>query len=904
MMRIFLLSFFLLAFAGCQTQEQTEGTSPQGRGEYELLRLQDPETGEIPPGIRMRELAFASTLPKASLSRSRQSLQQFTPIGPYNVGGRTRMVEYDMNNPSVIITGGVSGGMWRSADEGQSWVRTTTGSQHAAVSCIAQDKRPGKGNVWFYGSGEYRSNSASKSGSATYLGSGIYTSQDSGKTWTHLPSTATEPQRSNVWSYVHRLAVDPSRMDSTIVVAATHRGIYYSNNAGQSWKEVLGTGINTSIWSDVVVSSTGVFYAAMQSTAGNQKGFHRSEDGLNWTNITSGSFPGVHERSVLALAPSNENILYTLSETPGNGKPDTPNNPSEFTSLWKYTYLSGNGAGTNGSWVDRSIGLPSDVFRNSYTSFSGYCTGIAVKPDNPDVVFIGGSNMFRSTNGFLTPSQTAQIGGYTAQGYPSFDWQRDNHHPDLHHITFHPNNPDYLLCSTDGGLHFTTDCEAFKVEWESYNNGFITTQFYAVSVDKYSENEVVTGGLQDNGSVYTNRLSATEDWKYLRGGDGTYTAVTDNGRVHFVSTQRANIDRTTTNNSGDVLSRTNIMPDNTSGYLFVHPFAIDPADENAMYLPNINSIYTNTDLAAVENGVKAWTLTASMSATSNITAIGASKTPRGTVYAGMQNRRIYKMENAHLGATAALDVTSNITSGTYTSCIAVDERDANHAVAIYSNYNVISAWATYDGGQTWIDIEGNLKGTAAPGTPPQFAHISDGPSFRWLEIIPISDSTQVYMLGTSIGLFATNTLAGKSTVWIQQADDVIGNVVVDMIDFRASDGFTAIGTHGNGVFTTYMENEYDITSDELVSAQEAIDLKVYPNPVINQANVSFMLEQAQAVKIEVFDLNGRSVQGPVKRHYNSGIVNERINLNEIPGGLYFVKLKGETFHLTKSITVR
>jgi len=43
-----------------------------------------------------------------------------------------------------------------------------------------------------------------------------------------------------------------------------------------------------------------------------------------------------------------------------------------------------------------------------------------------------------------------------------------------------------------------------------------------------------------------------------------------------------------------------------------------------------------------------------------------------------------------------------------------------------------------------------------------------------------------------------------NTIWVQKGPETIGNVVVDMIDVRQSDGFVVVGTHGNGVYSTYV----------------------------------------------------------------------------------------------------
>jgi hypothetical protein len=59
-------------------------------------------------------------------------------------------------------------------------------------------------------------------------------------------------------------------------------------------------------------------------------------------------------RTVLGIAPSNENVVYFLSETPGSGLHTMYGGADEYNSLWKYTYVSGNGAGANGTWDNPS----------------------------------------------------------------------------------------------------------------------------------------------------------------------------------------------------------------------------------------------------------------------------------------------------------------------------------------------------------------------------------------------------------------------------------------------------------------------------------------------------------------------------------------------------------------------
>src|SRR3954469_14442872 len=81
--------------------ESDQGGEAQARAKWELMRLADPATGKIPDNVRAKELAFAAGLPKYISSfnaRTTSSIPQFSPRGPWNVGGRSRSVAIDVTN--------------------------------------------------------------------------------------------------------------------------------------------------------------------------------------------------------------------------------------------------------------------------------------------------------------------------------------------------------------------------------------------------------------------------------------------------------------------------------------------------------------------------------------------------------------------------------------------------------------------------------------------------------------------------------------------------------------------------------------------------------------------------------------------------------------------------------------
>ena len=112
-----------------------------------------------------------------------------------------------------------------------------------------------------------------------------------------------------------------------------------------------------------------------------------------------------------------------------------------WTSLWKYE-------ANNGNWTDLSANIPSNqttTFDN-FNSQGGYDLLVKVHPSSPNTVYIGGTNLWRSTDGFTTPNNTMIIGGYFVGSYEGDgNWGiYKNHHPDQHDLLFLPSKISVL----------------------------------------------------------------------------------------------------------------------------------------------------------------------------------------------------------------------------------------------------------------------------------------------------------------------------------------------------------------------------------------------------------------------------------------------------------------------------
>ncbi|MFZ1572788.1 MAG: hypothetical protein WAT89_08640, partial [Candidatus Kapaibacterium sp.] len=201
--------------------------NPDELAYIEYLKLRDPVTNQIPEDIANKSINFVKGLPKVNnslLSKSTVSNYSWINRGPVNVGGRTRALAFDVTNDSIILSGGVTGDLWRSVDQGMSWSRTKTPPNLPNVSCITQDTRKGKTNVWYMGSGEsplYTLLKSDTSARRSYQSDGISKSVDGGLNWKQLPSTVSKtPNKVNPFDFINKIIVPKNINDKDLIFAS------------------------------------------------------------------------------------------------------------------------------------------------------------------------------------------------------------------------------------------------------------------------------------------------------------------------------------------------------------------------------------------------------------------------------------------------------------------------------------------------------------------------------------------------------------------------------------------------------------------------------------------------------------------------------------------------------------
>ena len=784
-----------------------------GAMEYEFNMLKNPVTGKIPEGIRDAELAqaraiYARQLERQNLLGRPMSDNPYSFQGPDNLGGRTRAIAYDVryNGTSnrTILAGGVSGGVFKSTDDGATWTRKSPTGDLYSVTCLAQDPRAGFQDTWYYAGGEAIGNSASGSG-AFYRGKGVYKSTDNGETWALLPSSNTGSYESldNVADYTYKIVVSP--VNGYVYLACTD-AIRRSTDGGASWTTVLSStsgSLSGSYNTDIVVSSTGRFYAAFSGLCPtapvNVPGVWTSTTGASgsWTKIAgSGAGPspagwnasGAYGRVVLAIAPSLESRVYALYYS--GDSPSCPTSVGEGEMFYWNDVTS--------TWTDISATLPNEpgcsAGNDPFAVQGGYDLVVAVKPDDAATVFIGGTNIYRSTT---TGASWTRIGGYAG---PSSYSLYTNSHPDIHAIVFQPTSSTTLLCGNDGGIQRTTDNLAATVVWTPINNSYRTFQYYYVTIDPRTSNSKVLGGAQDNGST-RNIGGSGDDFELVIGGDGVSVglndpALTGGTQYEYMGSQYGYIYRRSA--SLGLGLGTDITPTGEGGTgLFVTLFKLDEDNSQYLYYANDNTLRRTATASTVTSG--SWTsltgVATSVGAANGITALATSRgtysAATSSLFIGTSNGRVYRLNDpiSVAAGTSPVDITGAGFPAGNISSIAVNPRNDDTVMVTFSNYGITgNVWWTGNANSatpTWTNVEGTLT----------------LPSFRSCAIHFIPGNPEVqYYVGTSVGLYRSGTSFPATPGWTQEAASTLGNAVVTSLALRPADGNLLVGTHGYGMW--------------------------------------------------------------------------------------------------------
>jgi hypothetical protein len=424
--------------------------------------------------------------------------------------------------------------------------------------------------------------------------------------------------------------------------------------------------------------------------------------------------------------------------------------------------------------VDADVDIGADFTRGQ----AWYDLILAVDPNQPQTVFAGGIDLFRSTDGGTTWVQISK-------------WSDNNQlaqlavstvHADQHAFTFYPGSSDKALVGNDGGVYFSSAMSPQPPVFSERNNGYNVTQFYSVALHPGSNVQQFLGGTQDNGTprFTQHHLNATTD---VVGGDGAYCFIDEtDGQLQVASyvynTYLQSVDQGITFNWNDAL-----IQDYTTGD-FINPAAYDGKGNRLFSSRTTSTIYRIAAVGSANRTVSSVTVTGMSAMASHLSVSPFSPPGTTTLYIGTKNGALLRVPNAQTGTSLAatnLGASGLPTNGSI-SCIAFGASE-NDLVVTYFNYGLTSVWRTTNGGTSWTAIEGNLPDMPA----------------RWALRHP-DDPSQV-ILATELGIWTTLNAAASPVVWTPSING-LENVRVDMLQMRASDRLVAAATFGRGIFTS------------------------------------------------------------------------------------------------------
>ena len=692
-------------------------------------------------------------------------------LGPGNIGGRTRAIVIDPTNNAVMYSAAVAGGVWKTTNGGGSWSPTSDFVANIAVNSLIMD--PNNHLVLYAGTGEGYFN-----GDAV-RGNGIFKTTDGGATWNQLAFTSGNSD----FFYINKMAINAP---SSRLYAATRTGVFRSTDGGNTWTKTHdGTAVNGCMDVKVqtdrslarVIAACGTFAQSAIWRAVDTSGTQ------NWTSVWSPTNMG---RTSLALAPSNQNVIYALSASNATGN---------YNQGLLAVYRSTDGGTTWTTQVDNTNStllntllltnpieaeLTQCGFGTSTFAFTQgwYDNTIAVDPTNPNIVWVAGIEVFRSNDG----AQNFGLASYWWLPTSSPAYSHADHHALVFDPGYNGTTNQILYDGNDGGIFKTANAFSGNVgasqsnicgtvvgspvSWGNLNNAYGVTQFYYGA--PFPTGTTYFGGAQDNGTNQGTDGGGVNAWSKLLGGDGGDVAVNPANTNMAWGEFTGNSMVRTTDGWATNASFNSGISEASGNFLFIAPFTQDPNAATNMWTGGA-FIWRTTQATANPTVGNIWTQASAFLGT-RISAIAVAPGNSNTVYVGTQNGPVFHSSVALTTTGATTWASATPRANCFVSSVAVDPVTPTTAWAASSTFGCTPhIWQTLDGGATWTGMGGTGSNT-----------IPDIP-VHTIAINPASG--QKLYIGTDLGVFVS---VDGGANWLVENNFQLPNVIVDSLVFNTS----------------------------------------------------------------------------------------------------------------------
>ncbi len=726
--------------------------------------------------------------------------------GPNDVGGRTRAMIFDPNDATNrrVLAGGVSGGLWINNDitsASSQWSRVQNVPGNLSVTSITVDPR--NSNIMYMGTGEQYT-------AGDVVGSGVYRSTDGGSSWQALtiPAAGEADINFNAGNlflsglfYVNDVVAwnntAQNRTELYVAVGAhvygdaaspknwlglQTAGLYRSTDGGSTWGRIESANLRFDfsgtnyyyIPNDLEISANNTLWMGTITTPGIGGGgggrVYSSTNGATWTEAATSPLTDSN-RVEIETSATNPNKIYALTQGSGTAPVHIFRTTDGFTTVTETALPNDAGEDT-----------PANDFTRGQ---SFYNLMIESDPTNDNIVYVGGINLFRSSNSGNSWGQISKWSNNPGLAPLPVSLV----HADQHAMTFRPGNTNQAIFGNDGGIFYASSLSNAQNSrvFGARNNNYNVTQYVKASIGPNGNGDtagIFSAGAQDNGSqAFRNTTAGINGSEPLTGGDGFYTFVDKDGQYMLATYTNNVIYRFTLPWSGRSRIQggaTTLVNDRSSGD-FVNPMGYD---SDANYLLSNASSGDNFAIKTINvAGNRNANITNAL-LTNKPTAFIASPFANNSWLVGTATGGLLRLTNVGLGSATWAEITTPFVGSV--SSVRYGET-ANDIIVTMHNYGVTSIWSTSNGGTSWASKEGNF-----PDIP-----------VRDVLQNPL-DRTEV-IIGTQLGVWITNDFDATNPNW-RQSQNGMSDASVTSFDYWAIGGSDTnnkiiASTYGRGVFT-------------------------------------------------------------------------------------------------------
>lgn len=464
--------------------------------------------------------------------------------------GRANVLRIDPSNDNIIWVGAAGGGVWKTTNKGQTW-RTfdITGFASLGISDIAIAKS--NSNIVYAATGDKNTGGNGSGGLYNFNSIGLLKTINGGTTW-ELTNFIQGTEQSN-GRLIYKVLVHPT--DPNNVYVSASNGLFNSTDGGSTWQAIDAT----RGYGDIEFHPTNPSLIYAMRTDSYASKTIRTYNASSKEFISEQLYTSA-VRGEIAVTKANPDMLMLLFANTNNAFRSIEKSTNRGAT-WFTTTSINNGVNylgfSNGQGQDLQLGQ------------GWYDLTINISPNNENEVYIGGVNIWKSTNG----GSSFNLNSFWqfVQGYPFV-------HADQHYLEF--DSKGNIYSTNDGGVRYSTNGGG---TWNDISDGLAITQFYRFSQSMQDPNFMI-GGAQDNSTFVLDN----DTWFEALGGDGFHTAVdpTDDSFVYGSNNVGGSGGLISRSSNGGISFTTSLGPGQYGtgeSAAWVTPFEVDPTNTNKVY---------------------------------------------------------------------------------------------------------------------------------------------------------------------------------------------------------------------------------------------------------------------------------------------------------------------------------